>query len=213
VLPRIIVFLVFPFRKKEGAMRKPACSVAALSLAGFAMLSLAASPALAAGSAFPPFDSKTFTSQLFWLFLTFGTLYLLMSKVALPRVGSILEERRETIASALSAASDAQKQAEAAALAHEQALAKAKADGQAIAQDARAKSTRQIDAARQKAEAENAAKLTEAEARITAMKTEAMGNVASIAQEATTAILEQLSGKAPAAKTIAEAVQAASETR
>jgi F-type H+-transporting ATPase subunit b len=189
-------------------MRKFAHSVAILAAIGFVT-----TPAFAAGSAFPPFDSKTFTSQLFWLFLTFGALYVLMSKIALPRVGSILEERRSTIASALSAAAGAQKQAEEAALAHEQSLAKAKADGQAIAQAARASSAKEIEAARQKVEAENSAKLIEAEARIQAMKTSAMNNVADIAKEAVTAIIEQLSGKAPASKTVADAVQAASETR
>lgn len=184
-----------------------------LSIPVFCGLALAASPAYAAGSSFPPFDSTTFVGQLFWLALTFGTLYFLMSTIALPRVGTILEERRETIASALAEAAKAQKQAEEAAIAHEQSLAKAKADGQAIAQEARAKSAKQIETKRKKVEEENAAKLSEAEARITAMKTEAMGNVATIAQEAVLAMIEQISGKAPAAKVAADAVMAANEAR
>ena len=45
-------------------------------------------------SAFPPFESATFLSQIFWLVIIFGLLYVLMSRVALPRVGAILDNRR-----------------------------------------------------------------------------------------------------------------------
>ena len=44
------------------------------------------------GGGFPPFDSHTFGGQLLWLAIAFGALYVLMSKVALPRVAAILEE-------------------------------------------------------------------------------------------------------------------------
>ena len=46
---------------------------------------------------FPPFDPATFPSQLLWLAITFAALYFLMSRVALPRIGSILETRRTRI--------------------------------------------------------------------------------------------------------------------
>ena len=54
---------------------------------------------------FPPFDKQTFPSQLFWLTLTFVALYLLMSRIALPRIDSILERRRARIAGDLAEAS------------------------------------------------------------------------------------------------------------
>ena len=50
---------------------------------------------------FPPFESHTFGSQLLWLAITFGALYFLMSRIALPRVASILETRSDRIASDL----------------------------------------------------------------------------------------------------------------
>ena len=54
--------------------------------------------------AFPPFQSEHFPSQLLWLALTFVLLYVLMSRVALPRIGSIIAERSRRIADDLKAA-------------------------------------------------------------------------------------------------------------
>ena len=46
---------------------------------------------------FPPLDAGTFAPQLIWLALTFGLLYLLLKRFYLPRVGEVIEERRERI--------------------------------------------------------------------------------------------------------------------
>jgi len=48
--------------------------------------------------AFPPFQSQTFASQLVWLVIAFVLLYVLMLKVALPRVAEIIENRQKRIA-------------------------------------------------------------------------------------------------------------------
>ena len=58
---------------------------------------------------FPPFDATTFASQILWFAITFGALYVLMSKVALPRIGSILENRKSIVDADLAAA-DASRQ-------------------------------------------------------------------------------------------------------
>ena len=50
------------------------------------------------GAGFPPFDVHTFPSQLIWLAIAFAALYLLMSRIALPRIANILEERHDRIA-------------------------------------------------------------------------------------------------------------------
>lgn len=176
-----------------------------------ALLLSSALPVLAAETkgSFPPLNASTFAGQLFWLTLTFGTLYLLMSRVALPRVGAILAAREATIESSLAQASKAQAAAEAEAQSLEQALAKAKANAQAIAQEARSKSAREIEAQRSAVEKDLATKMIAAEASILETKTKAMGNVEDIAKDAVSAIIEQLSGKAPTAAAVAEAVNAA----
>lgn len=170
----------------------------------------AAAPAASAGgSAFPPFDSSTFTGQLFWLGITFGLVYYLMSRIAVPRIAGVIEQRRLTIESALAAANAAQKGAEESALALEQGLAKAKSNAQAIALEAKAKSSGEIDARRHQVEADLKEKFAAAEMRITATKTAAMGNVDDIAKEAVGTIIEQLTGKAPTADAIAKAIAGA----
>ena len=52
---------------------------------------------VAKGSHFPPFDTTTFSSQLIWLGLCFVVLYWFLSKIALPRVTSLIDQRNERI--------------------------------------------------------------------------------------------------------------------
>ena len=190
--------------------------VKSILVAKLVLVSGAVMPVLAAGapgaekgSAFPAFDSSSFAGQLFWLAITFGLLYFLMKNVALPRVAGIIEERRSTIDSALAAASAAQKSAEEQAVALEAAMAKARANSQAIAAEARAKSARDIDTTRQAVEKDLAGKMVAAEARITDTKIKAMANVDEIARDAVGAIIEQLTGKGATADAVAKAIGAA----
>jgi F-type H+-transporting ATPase subunit b len=91
------------------------------------------------GRGFPPFDAQTFASQLFWFALTFIVLYLLMSRVALPRIGTILEDRRKRIESDLAEAQRFKEASDAAIVAHEKALAEARGRAQALANETREK--------------------------------------------------------------------------
>jgi F-type H+-transporting ATPase subunit b len=194
---------------EERSMRFGCSRLFALS----ALVLSSAAPAVAAGdasggSAFPPFDPSSFAGQLFRLAVTFGTLYFLMSRLALPRLASIIEERQSTIETALAAASDAQKAAEAEAAALELSLAKAKTNAQAIASEARAKSSKEIDSKRHAVETDLSAKMVAAEASIAETKAKAMANVEDIAKEAVSAMVEHLTGKAPTAAAIGKAVGA-----
>jgi len=156
----------------------------------------------------PQLATETFAGQLFWLAITFGLLYVLMSRVALPRITSIIADRRAKIESDLRDAAAAQKAAEDAAKAFEAGLAQAKAKAQGIAQSARDAAAKQADARRHSVEADLAAKLATAEAAIVEMKGKAMANVAAIAEDAAAAIVERLSGSAPKAADVAKAIAA-----
>ena len=88
-------------------------------------------------NSFPPFDSSTFSSQILWLAITFGLFYLFMSRVVLPRIGSILETRRDRIAQDLNEANRLKLESDQAFAAYEQELAEARSNAHEIAQTAR----------------------------------------------------------------------------
>jgi F-type H+-transporting ATPase subunit b len=156
--------------------------------------------------AFPPFEAQHFPSQLFWLALTFVLLYVLMARVALPRIGGILAARSKHIADDLSAAQRFKEQSEAANAAYLNSLADARARAQAMANDTREQQAAQAEAANKKLEAQLHDKLAAAEQSIAATRTAAMGNVAGIAADTAAAIVERLIGAAPAHGDVAAAV-------
>lgn len=154
------------------------------------------------GGDFPPFDVNNFAPQLVWLALTFGLLYVLMSRIALPRIGSILSDRESRIESDLAASRDLQTKAQAAAAEHDETLRATKAQAQAIGRDAQQQAASETQARRSAQEAEFAKKLAEADAQITAAKAQALAHVEEIATEAAGSILEKLTGARIAADTL-----------
>ncbi|MBY6243654.1 ATPase [Methylosinus sp. Sm6] len=154
------------------------------------------------GGDFPPFDVNNFTPQLVWLALIFGMLYVLMSRVALPRIGSILSERESRIESDLSASRELQAKAQAAAAEHDETLRATKAQAQGIGRDAQQQAASETQARRSAQEADFAKKLAEADAQIAAAKAQALAHIEEIATEAAGSILEKLTGARIAAETL-----------
>lgn len=143
---------------------------------------------------FPPFDATTFPSQLLWLAIAFALLYLLMSKLALPKVGQTIDKRQATIEADLAAADADRQKTDAAIAAYEAALAEAKAKAQGIASQNRDAIQADLAAKRSAAEADLSAKVSAAEARIAQTKAEALTHVDEIAAETAQAVVGQLVG-------------------
>ncbi|MGA8468770.1 MAG: F0F1 ATP synthase subunit B', partial [Pseudolabrys sp.] len=112
---------------------------------------------------FPPFDSHTFASQLVWLVITFVLLYVVLAKVALPRVGGIIAERQKRIDDDLAQANSFKTQSDSAIAAYEKALADARNRAQSIANDMREKQTAEAKSVRKKIEDQFNVKLADAE--------------------------------------------------
>ena len=156
--------------------------------------------------AFPPFQKDTFASQLIWLAVFFVGLYVLMSRVALPRVGGIIAARTSQIEKDLGEANRLKLETDAAIAAYEKTLADARANAQAIGTKTRDALMAEADKRRKTLEEQLNRKLEEAEKTIAATKTAAMGNVRGIALEAAGAIVQRLIGQAPSEKALSDAV-------
>lgn len=142
----------------------------------------------------PQFDPSSFASQIFWLIVSFGVLYYLMARVALPRIAEVLEERSERIANDLEKAQALRKESEAVVAAYEDALAKARADAGAVIAATKAELA-DLTAAREKDFADKVAQKTaESEARIAAVRAEMTEQVKAIATATAGDITRQIAG-------------------
>src|SRR6185312_10738585 len=137
---------------------------------------------------FPPFDTTTFPSQLFWLAITFGVLFVVLWRLAGPRIQGAIAVRRGTINSDIEAAQKARGDADAAGLAYQTALAGARARAQGLAEENRQSLNAEIAKAKAAAESQAAKAMADADARIAATREKARGAVGTAAQEAAIAI-------------------------
>lgn len=154
-------------------------------------------------AAFPPFDPWHFPSQIFWLVVLFGTLYIVLSRFILPRIGNTLERRESTIASDLDEAARLNDEAVDAQKAVEVSIAKAHGKARETADKARAKIDKEIATETAKVDAEVDKKLAEAETRISALRADAMQNVESIASDAAKSVIGKFGSKTTKAKVTA----------
>ncbi|MEJ1969609.1 MAG: hypothetical protein WDN03_13395 [Rhizomicrobium sp.] len=166
-------------------------------------------PAKPQGAGFPPFKTETFPSQIFWLVITFGFLFVVLWRVAGPRIAGVITLRRNQINDDLAEAQKYRGDAEAASLAYQTALAGARARANAMAEASRKSISGEIDAARARADAEAAADIARAEERIAASRGEARTHVVQAAQDAAIQIVAQLTGETVPADEAAAAVGAA----
>ena len=157
---------------------------------------------------FPPFDPSTFGTQIFWLVIAFGGLYLLMKRVAVPQIGGILEARAGRISGDLAAAGRMKAESEAAVAAYEEALAMARQNAHQIGHKARDAAKAEVDADRAKTEGALNDKLAAAEAEIAKVKQAALAGVDAIAKDAVETMVEVLVGAKVGKAKIARAVEA-----
>lgn len=157
----------------------------------------------------PQLNPLDWAPQLIWLVITFSILYVLMKRVALPRIGSVIEMRAQRIRNDLETADRLRRETQEAIAAYEQALTEAKARAHSIAQEARTKLKEEVAAERAALERELGAKMADAEARIDAAKVSALKEVNAVAAETASEIVRRLIGIAPSAPEVASAVTAA----
>lgn len=160
------------------------------------------------GGAFPPFDPTYFASQLVSLAIAFVALYLIVSRIALPRVGGAIDARQNKIEGDLAEAQKLKDESDAALKAYESELANARSRAQAIGNETREKLNAASEAERKALEEKLAVKLADAEKQIATTRTNAMSNVRGIAADAAGAIVQRLAGVTPDANVVGNAVDA-----
>ena len=145
-------------------------------------------------SGLPQLDVETYPSQLFWLVITFGLLFILLSRVTLPRIAGALAARKNRIEGDLGAAEQSKKDASDALAQYEAALAQARNKALAMADENRKRIVGEIESLKGAADAKAQEAMSKAEARIAAERTRAEGNIRSAAAEAASSIVERLLG-------------------
>ena len=169
-------------------------------------------PATGPKKVFPPLDSSTFASQFFWLAITFALLYYLLSRVALPRIGEVIEERRDRIQRDLDEAARLKDETAKALTSYEQAMSDARGKAQAIAGDMRGRLTAEVDKERTRVEAQIATKIADTEKRIVDTKTAALARVNEIVADTAGSIVNKLVGVDVSADEVRRALQSVPQT-
>lgn len=141
----------------------------------------------------PQLDPAFMPNLIFWLVITMGVLYWVLSRVALPRISGIIEDRATAIANDLDQAAELKNKAVEAEAAYEQALRDARAEANRIAGETRAEIQKELDEAIAKADAEIAARAAEGEARIKEIRDGALGAVEEVAGAAAADIVAAVS--------------------
>jgi len=179
----------------------------AAAVLSLGVMVLVSGSALAAEHGMPQLDISTFAPQLFWLAIWFVVLYLLMAKLALPRVSRAIETRRRRREDDLARAAQLKADAEAASAAYQRALAEARVQAQATIKETSDRLA--ADAAeRQRALAASLAEqIAEAERRIAGTKEQALAEVRGIAVDVGRSVVEKLTGVAPDPAAMTAAVE------
>ena len=142
----------------------------------------------------PQLNPEHFAGQIFWLAITFGLLFILLSRVTLPKIAGALAGRKSHIEGDLAAAEQSKKDASDALASYEAALTQARGRALAVADENRKRIVGEIDTMKHAADAKAQEAMSKAEARITAERTRAEGNIRTAAAEAAASIVERLLG-------------------
>ena len=157
----------------------------------------------------PQLDTTTFASQLFWLFISLAVLYVVLSRVALPKIQGVLGDRANRIKGDLDAAAQAKRDSEAAIAGYEKALADARAKALKSSDELRNQVQSEVNAKNDAAARQLAADTAKAEARIAEMRRQALSNVGAVARDTANDIVTKLTGETANAADIAAAVERA----
>lgn len=141
----------------------------------------------------PQLNFSTYSSQIFWLVVTFVFLYIVFSKKTLPSISEVLERRRETIMSDLETAENLRAEAEEIQQEYEKNIADAHADASNLLQSLQTEISAEMNAELEKFKAESQSKIDNAEKSAHDLKNRMLADIESQLPEITAEIVEKVS--------------------
>jgi F-type H+-transporting ATPase subunit b len=145
----------------------------------------------------PQLDVSTFVPQLVWLAIWFGLLYLILSRIALPKIAVAIEARRRQRDGDLARAARLKADAEAANANFLRLMAEARVQAQAVLKETSDRLAAEAAQRQQALSEQLAQQIDEAERRIAASKTQALTEMRGIAVDVGRAVVEKLTGTPP----------------
>lgn len=154
----------------------------------------------------PQLIVSTYPSQLLWLAVTFIILYVLMKRLALPRVEAAIETRRNRLDDDLAQAARLKSEAEAMIAAYQKALAEARADAQARMRETRERLAAEAAERQRQINEILAGQIAAAERDVAAARERAVADLRGIAVDVGRSIAEKLTGLPADQRAVAAAV-------
>lgn len=142
----------------------------------------------------PQLDPSTFASQIFWLAVTFILFFLIAWRVALPKIGRVLEDRRERIERDVSRAVELRNEAEGVLAEYEKLSAEGRASAQVVIREANELASAEAAAEHEKLGTRLASEVAQAERRIDQARTSALEGIAELSAEIAQSAAEKLIG-------------------
>jgi len=142
----------------------------------------------------PQLNTEFWISQIFWLIITFGVLYVVLSKLLLPKISSNLESRKSQIQDNIEAAEKQRESSEAKLKEFDEILLKSKLEAKNIYKEAREKTLKEINTKKEKLENQINEEIKKAELEISLLRKNAHKKINKIAIETTAELLKKLIG-------------------
>ena len=142
----------------------------------------------------PQLNPEFWISQIFWLTLTFGILYIVLSKLILPKISANLELRKSQIQENIEAAEKQREDSELKLKEFEEIISKSKSEAKNIFRETREKALKDIDFKRETLEKQIDEEIKKAEKEINELKKTAPEKINKIAIETSSEILKNLVG-------------------
>jgi F-type H+-transporting ATPase subunit b len=152
---------------------------------------------------------ETYASQFFWLFISFGLIYLVIGRGMFPKIEATVEKRDRRIAEDLAAAERARADADAREEAYRAQVERNRAEALKVTQAAKEASARATEQQVKAADAELDLKVGGAEAEIRTAARAALADIETVAAEAAQEMVAKLSGASVSREQAAQAVRAA----